>query len=200
MDMNLYNYEYATALLLRILQLSMPNESLAMFFSLLGGLGEVMVRILFFTIYQRGGMKNLASMSYEDRMEYAWWGKRRVMDGSNDMLVEYMSSVMATLFLLYLSPTDAFTFASSDEVDRESVLFLCGIQIIPEIFLDLFCTFIEIFGGLSKIHKNYWTFGAGGDPNNKHLSNRIGDMPKALAMKISTTTFLSAFVLTLCLK
>ena len=41
MDIELFTYEFVTALLLRLLQLSMPDFNMAMYFSLAGGIGEV---------------------------------------------------------------------------------------------------------------------------------------------------------------
>ena len=47
-----------------------------------------MGRVLFFSLYQSGGIKNLAGMSFKEKIKYAMWGKQRVIDGTNDMLVE----------------------------------------------------------------------------------------------------------------
>ena len=107
---------------------------------------------------------------------------------------------MAGLFLVYLAPTDAFSFATSEVLSVSSVLTICGVQMIPEFFLDLFCTFNEIKNGISLLHENYWSVSAGADPNSKHLAHRIGDLPKAIATKLCMTICLSAFVLVVSLK
>ena len=107
---------------------------------------------------------------------------------------------MAGLFLIYLAPTDAFSFATSEVLSMSSILTICGVQMIPEFFLDLFCTFNEIKNGISLLHENYWSLSAGADPKSKHLANRIGDLPKAMVNKLCTTICLSAFVLVVSLK
>jgi hypothetical protein len=149
-----------------MLQLSFPDENTAMLIGLAGAVVEVGTRIYFYTLFTKAGLKNLR-MNAEERLAYAKRGKLRVQDASNDMIVEvrehaaratrrtcissyrshhdhqYMSSIMAGVFLIYLAPTGLFSFASDSAVDAATVVKLCLLQIVPEVFLDFYCTFME---------------------------------------------------------
>jgi len=65
---NLFAYEFATATLLRVLQLSIPNEHIAQLMSLFSTVAEVCVRVFFF-----------------NRFKFAQRGKLRVVDGGGDV-------------------------------------------------------------------------------------------------------------------
>jgi len=96
-DLILFQYEYSTALLCRILQLSIPNPFAAMLMSLFGADLEMGVRVFFFTDFLKMGlaMKERKSKYNKekqglqaDRDGFYKRGRMRVQDGSNDMIVE----------------------------------------------------------------------------------------------------------------
>ena len=68
-------------------------------------------------------------------------------------------------------------------------------QLVPELFLDFYVTFIEVQAGLLTLHELYWDPSAGGDPNSKYRANRMGDLFKSLSMKPAVTVSLTGFVL-----
>jgi hypothetical protein len=88
-DTNLYAYEYSTALIVRILQLSLPDENTAMLIGLAGAVVEVGTRIFFYMLFLKKGLAN-PRMTDEEKKKYAQRGKMRVQDASNDMVVEYV--------------------------------------------------------------------------------------------------------------
>ena len=195
-DFNLFCYEFATATLLRVLQMSIPDAKAAMLMSLFGALAEVCVRLLFFNRFMQAGLAtNYKDMTAAGLLEYARWGKLRVMDGTNDMIVEYLSSLTAAMFLIYLVPTGAFSFATDDVVETSAVVALVMYQLVPEVFLDLYVTFMEIQGGLQNVHQVVWSLSAGGDPGSKYRVFRLGDFPKALACKLFGSLGIMFFVL-----
>lgn len=68
-DLLLYVYEFATALLLRILQMSLPDEQTARLMGLFGAVAEVCVRIFFFNLYLKAGVhRNKKGTSKEQRL------------------------------------------------------------------------------------------------------------------------------------
>ncbi|GMI44749.1 hypothetical protein TrCOL_g7078 [Triparma columacea] len=125
-DITMFQYEYATALLCRIMQLSIPDPTAAMLMSLFGANLEMGVRVFFFTDFLKMGLR------LQKR------GRR------------------ATAVLVWLVPTGAFEF-SSEPVGTDQVITITMFQIVPELFLDFFCTFVEVNGGLTKLHKSYWS-------------------------------------------
>jgi len=68
-------------------------------------------------------------------------------------------------------------------------------QLVPELFLDFYVTFIEVQAGLLTLHELYWDPSAGGDPNSKYRANRIGDLFKSLNVKLAMTIGVTGFVL-----
>jgi hypothetical protein len=198
-DINLYNYEFSTALLFRLLQLSIPDESTAQMVTVVGSVVEVCVRLYFFTAFVKAGMKNTA-MSKKEELKYAKWGKLRVQDGNNDMIVEYMSSLVAGLFMIYLAPLRAFNFATTERIPTARIVTLCAYQIVPEIILDFFVLFVEINCGLGKLHGSYWEMRTGGEPSSRFAVNRMGDLPKSTVLKLVITPALMCFALLVVLK
>jgi hypothetical protein len=160
---------------------------------------EVMVRVFFYCMFLKAGLKN-TRMNAEEKLAYAIRGKLRVQDASNDMVVEYMSSISAGLFMVYLAPTGAFSFATTAAVSTKTVVTLCTYQIVPELFLDFYVTFIEVYGGLKEMHTAYWSLETGADSNSKIWVNRLGDFVKAFIIKVGITTMIIFFVLVVCLK
>ncbi|GMI28666.1 hypothetical protein TeGR_g15257 [Tetraparma gracilis] len=193
-DGELYMYELGTALILRILQLSIPDQNTAQLVCLFGAVAEVSVRVFFYVNFLKGGLKN-KTMTTEQLKKYALWGKTRVQDGSNDMVVEYMSSLIAGFFMIQLAPTGVFSFATDTTVSSNTILTLMSYQLIPELFLDFFVTFTEVFGGLGKLHASYWSVKTGSAPDSKYWAFRMGDLFKTVLNKLALTWFLTAFVL-----
>jgi hypothetical protein len=198
-DGELYLYEYSTALLLRILQLSIPDEHTATVVGLVSALGEVCVRVFFYVMFCKAALKN-NHMNDKEKRRHAAWGKLRVQDSSNDMVVEYMSSISAGLFLIYLSPLKWFTFASKDRISDTLVIKLCSYQMLPELVLDFYCTFMEVYGGLKAMHLSYWRSKTGADEKSRHWIERVGDFPKVIFVKFWITASTTAFVLAVALK
>ena len=160
-DAMLFSYEYSTALLCRILQLSIPDQTTAMFMSVGGAIIEMGVRVFFFNLFLKAGMATNGRRDKKAKEAYFLRGRMRVQDGSNDMVVEYVSSVAAAAILVFLVPTGAFQF-SLEVVDSSQILTITLFQIVPEIFLDYYCTFTEVFGGLANLHVAYWSLRSGG--------------------------------------
>jgi len=200
-DANLFAYEFVTATLLRVLQLSIPNERIAQLISLFSAVAEVCVRIFFFNRFTLAAMRtNPKDMTDEQRFKFAQRGRLRVVDGTNDMVVEYLSSLTAAMFILYLAPTGAFSFATSEAIETAAVMKLLMYQLVPELFLDFYVTFIEVQGGLLTLHELYWDPRTGGDPNSKYRANRWGDLFKSLSVKLAITIVLTCFVLMATIK
>ena len=139
-------------------------------------------------------------MTTEQLKKYALWGKLRVQDGSNDMVVEYMSSLIAGFFMIQLAPTGVFSFATETTVSSSTIVTLMSYQLIPELFLDFFVTFTEVFGGLGKLHASYWSINTGSAPDSKYWAFRMGDLFKSVVGKVLFTWFLTAFVLLVVLR
>ncbi|GMI24978.1 hypothetical protein TeGR_g5966 [Tetraparma gracilis] len=196
-DTQLYAYEYSTALIVRILQLSLPDENTAMLIGLTGAAIEVGTRIFFYMLFLKKGLAN-PRMSDEEKKKYAQRGKLRVQDASNDMVVEYMSSIVAGLFMIHLAPIGVFNFATTAEISSSTIIRLCAFQIVPELFIDFYVTFMEIYCGLKDLHVSYWKMGTGADENSKHWVMRVGDLAKATVCKGVTTWMFTAFVLATC--
>jgi hypothetical protein len=195
-DFQLFNYEFTTAILLRVLQLSIPDASTAQLVALLSAFVEVCVRVYFLNLYLLIGLKKeFKFMTDEEKYKYAVRGKMRVSDGTNDMIVEYLSSFTAAMFIIYLAPTGAFSFATADVIQTNTVLVLCMYQLLPELVLDLYVTFMEVQAGLRPIHERGWNMTAGSDQGSKFAALRWADVVKSTVMKAAVATALTGFVL-----
>ena len=82
---NLFGYELATSVLVRVLQLSMPDEETAQMIGLCCVIVEVGVRIFFYTTFLKAGLKN-PRMTDKEKKKYSKRGKLRVQDARNDMV------------------------------------------------------------------------------------------------------------------
>ena len=198
-DFQLYGYQYSTATILRILQLSIPDENTAQIVGLCSAVGEMAVRIYFFNSYLKRGLAN-KHMNKEETYKYAMHGKLRVQDASNDMVVEYMSAITAALYMLILSPTGAFSFASDADISTSSIIKLCAYQLVPELFIDFYCTFMEINNGIRALHESYWKADTGSEKDSKFWVKRRGDLIRATIMKMCATVAIIAFTLAVSLK
>ena len=195
-DVTLFNYEFSTATLLRFLQLSIPEPQVALLVSLFGDMAEVGVCIYFFSRFMQARLAhNHADMTTAEKLGYARWGKLRVADGTNDMIVEYVSSLTAAMFLIYLEPMGAFSFATNDVVEPSAVVELVLYQLVPELFFDLYVTFMEIQGGLKKVHEVVWSLSARGDLGSKLRAFRVGHFVKVLVVKSISAVIVVFFVL-----
>eukprot|EP00519_Triparma_laevis_P007590 CAMPEP_0182512278 /NCGR_PEP_ID=MMETSP1321-20130603/31913_1 /TAXON_ID=91990 /ORGANISM="Bolidomonas sp., Strain RCC1657" /LENGTH=578 /DNA_ID=CAMNT_0024719071 /DNA_START=99 /DNA_END=1832 /DNA_ORIENTATION=- len=187
-DLLLYCYEYATALMVRMLQMSLPDEQTAQLVGLLGAVAEVCVRIFFFNLYLKAGVHgNKLGMTKDEQYKFAVRGKTRVQDGSNDMLVEYVSSITSCFLLIIIAPLNVLNLASNTDISTNTVLILTAYQLVPELFLDFYVTFMETFCGLSRLHENYWDPRSGGDTRSKITVDRWGDIGKSIPCKLFVT-------------
>ena len=110
----------------------------------------------------------------------------RIIDANNDMVVEYVSSILAGAMLWRLPQTGMFTFAASAESSASvgKLLLLTTIQIAPEVPVDFFATWAEIKAGLIEFHRDY-------------LRRQTWE---GLAMKACSMVASLSFVLAMCLK
>ena len=83
-------------------------------------------------------------------------GSLRIIDGGNDMVVEYVSSVVACAIVYWLSPIKAFRFATDAQVDGWTLLRLALVQMVPEVFVDAYACSLEITGGLLEHYRSYY--------------------------------------------
>ena len=116
------------------------------------------------------------------------------------MVVEYMSSIVMGLVVIFLSPLGWFKFATSEEISPETVMYLCMYQMVPELFMDFFITFVEVYGGLKPLHESYWNADSGADPAGGNAFIRSGDLLKGAVIKSLHTMGLIGFVLMLSMK
>ena len=73
-------------------------------------------------------------------------------------------------------------------------------QLVPELFIDFYCTFMEINNGLRTLHESYWKADTGTDKTSKFWSYRTGDLFKATVMTFLFTINVTCFTLAICLK
>ena len=199
-DELLYTCEYTTALLCRVLQLSIPDENTAILVSLFGGILEVCARVFFLLIFVTAGMRKDGEWENEDEVyDYALKAKFRVADANNDMMVEYHSSFTAAMFFVDLQGTEAFSFATTTIISSATIYKLVAIQLIPELFFDSFVTFCEIYLGLAVVHNAHWNFMTGSYKHHRNFWRReMGDLPKATLIKVPNSLIFFAFTLAAC--
>ena len=114
--------------------------------------------------------------------------------------VKYLSSFSAALFLVDLQGTGAFSFASDAEVSPELVWGLVFIQLLPELPIDFFLTFIEYLGGLSRVHDANWNLRTGVRKDESRVCMALGDLVKGVTVKIVMAPMVCCFVLMFCTK
>jgi hypothetical protein len=114
------------------------------------------------------------------------------------VVVEYVSSIVATLLLVVLSSSGAFDFSVEAKIEMQQVFAVSFFQLAPEIILDFYCTFIENYGGLSRLHKKYWTIRAEekgamwSDGENSYSNFQKGNILKILITVFGTLVVLLA--------
>ena len=111
-----------------------------------------------------------------------------------------MSSIAAGLFMVHLAPLGVFSFATTAVISTATVVKLCAYQIVPELVLDFYVTFMEIYGGLKEMHASYWRTDTGADNGSRFWMDRVGDMPKSTILKAMMTWCLITFILMVCLR
>jgi hypothetical protein len=183
----------------RVLQLSIPDPSTAQLVSLISAVGEMAARIFFYNLFLKGGLKQ-KTMDAEQKRRYAFWGKLRVQDASNDMVVEYLSSITAGFLMIYLAPTGLFSFSTETLIPTKTILTLVAYQLVPELFIDFYVTGMECFSGLRALHETYWKLETGAIKDSNILAWRIGDLPKATFMKFCGVVSVTTFVLSCSIK
>jgi len=102
--------------------------------------------------------------------------------------------------MIYLAPTGIFSFATDATIPTRAILNLLVYQLVPELCIDFYCTFLEINNGLRTLHESYWKADTGADQSSKFWSFRLGDLFRATMMKFWFTITLTFFTLAICLK
>jgi hypothetical protein len=148
-------YEYMTALLCRVLVMSIPDLELAKLLSVGSSLIEVSARLHFLVRYLVDGVRLVTD---EERTAWRERGYWRSLDGNNDNVIEYVTTVVSALMLYLLPQLGMFEFATSEESasDAGRLLTLVAINVLPEVFVDGFCLWTETLAGLGPTHLRYW--------------------------------------------
>jgi hypothetical protein len=144
-----------TALLCRVLVMSIPDLELAKLLSVVNSLIEVSGRLHFLVRYLVDGMRLVTD---EERTAWRERGFWRSLDGNNDNVIEYATTVVSALTLYLLPQLGTFQFATSEESasDAGRLLTLVAINMLPELCVDGFCLWTETLAGLGPIHLHYW--------------------------------------------
>ena len=109
----IFLYEFVTAMLCRVMLFSIPDTTTALILSLANSWLEQSTRIGFFLHYLVGGLSRRDAWTKARFERYTRKGEMRVVDASCDMVVEYISSIVAAFILWRLPQTGLFTFAAS---------------------------------------------------------------------------------------
>jgi hypothetical protein len=157
-NFSVFAYEYATALLVRMLLLSIPSKSTAIYLSLFNAAVEMMTRAWFFVGYISTGGKQLAGLGGDNstlHRAYVRRGQLRVIAGCNDAMVEYMTMLGAAAVVGMLPATETFDLPT-EKVDLGSLLKVLGVQIAAELAVDTFVFALEAKGGLVPLQLQHW--------------------------------------------
>jgi hypothetical protein len=156
---SVFLYEYITALLVRMLLLSIPSESTAIYLTLLNAALELMTRAWFFVAYISTGGKQLAGLGGDNSTSHRTYvrrGQLRVLAGSNDAMVEYMTMIGAAVVVGILPATEAFNLPTDEKVALDSLLRVFGVQIAAELVVDTFVFALEAKGGMVPLQLHHW--------------------------------------------
>jgi hypothetical protein len=194
-DVMLFGYEFATALLCRVLQLSIPSQQIAQLMSLFGCILEMGVRVFFFNNYLKDGLRKGGTWTEEEKVAYRKRGMLRAQDGNNDMVVEYLSCAAAVSILIFAVPTGALNLEASQAVDRSQIYSIVSFQVGPEVILDFYCVFMEVFGGLGIFHSKYWSLHTGAKTTKGRRWRYFGNLLKSFVAKIFVTLTASCLIL-----
>ena len=123
-DLNMFMYEYITSLSCRVMQLSIPDEQTARYVALAGLAVEIGVRVFYFNLFTRTGLRMISKGEWgeEQRKKFKRQGMMRVVDGGNDMIIEYLGALTAAAIIIFLSDTGAFQLASDEVVSVSAVV------------------------------------------------------------------------------
>ena len=157
----LFWYELTTALLCRIILLSVPDEGIAITLALVNTALETQLRTWFYMLYMTAGLKyNFdEGTSTEQDVKNAHWkfGRARVADACNDMVVEYVTAILGVYLVYSFSdPSGPIVFGADQTHSTSTLLKILAYQICPELIVDTYCTALEIKGGLMAQHTDYW--------------------------------------------
>ena len=177
--------------------MSIEDADTAKNLSLYAALMEVAVRIVFYVDFAKAGMEGGGNMmTHDEFLLYVTRGKFRVSDAENDMQVEYVSTIAAAAVMLTLPKSGAFVFPSSN-VSDEQIISVTQYQLFLEILVDFFCSFVENYGGLSKLHRQCWSFQTGRLPGSPFYK---GDLVRGLVLKCALVVLLTGMMLTVATK
>ena len=136
----------------------------------------------------------------EQRKKFKRQDIMRVVDGGNDVIIEYLGALAAAAIIIFLSDTGAFQLASDEVVSVSAVVGLCMYQLVPEVFLDFYCTYMEVLNGLAGLHQQYWSWTHGAVKNGRHGASRLGERQKAVMVKLLATIFITGMILSVVVK
>ena len=156
MDQMVFMYELVTALLVRVMLLSIPDENTAVLLSLFNAATELMTRTWFFVDYISKGAKQRADLGVVgDSLKFRRRGLARVVDGSNDMVVEYVTMALASAIVVLLSETGVFDVPTAGVVVYAVLARVLGVQVFTEMAIDAFATALEAKDGMVPLHAEY---------------------------------------------
>jgi hypothetical protein len=158
-NVSVFGYEYVTALLVRMMLLSLPSQSTAIYLTLLNAAAELMTRSWFFVGYISTGGKQLAGLGVDNsafHRAYVRRGQLRVIDGYNAAIVEYMTMLGAAAAVGILSGSEAFNLPTDENVALDRLGRMLGVQIAVELVVDAFVFALEAKGGLVPLQLQYW--------------------------------------------
>jgi hypothetical protein len=158
-NISVFGYEYLTALLVRMLLLSIPSENNAIYLSVFNAVLELMTRAWFFVGYISTGGKQLAGLEGDNsklHRAYVRRGQLRVLAGCNDAMVEYVTMLGAAAVVGILPATEAFDLPTDEKVAFDSLLRVLGVQIAAELVVDTFVFALEAKGGLVPLQLHHW--------------------------------------------
>ncbi len=180
-NVSVFAYEYVTALLVRMILLSIPSQSTAIYLALFNAAAELMIRSWFFVGYISTGGKQLVGLGGDNistfHRAYVRRGQLRVVDGCNAAIVEYMTMLGVAAVVGILSDSKAFNLPTDEDVALDRLGRLLGVQIAVELVVDAYVFALEAKGGLAPLQLQYW----------KSLS--LGEVSIQFFMGITTTAF-----------
>jgi hypothetical protein len=158
-NVSVFCYEYVMALLVRMMLLSIPSQSTAIYLSLFNAAVELMARTWFFVGYISTGGKQLAGFECDNSTFHCAYVRReqlRVIDGCNAAVVEYLTMLGAAAVVGILSGSQAFNLPTHENVVVGSLLKVLGVQVVAELVMDTFVFALEAKGGLVPLQLQHW--------------------------------------------
>jgi hypothetical protein len=159
-NISVFTYEYVTALLVRMMLLSISSPSTTIYFSLFNAAVELMARSWFFVGYISTGGKQLAGLGggHDSTLHHAYVrrGQLRVIDGCNAAMVEYMTMLGAAAVVGFLDGSKAFNLPTGENVTLDRLGRVLGVQIAAELVVDAFVFALEAKGGMVPLQLQYW--------------------------------------------